>query len=338
MQDLSTLSGKTVLTGDRPTGKLHIGHLAGTLLSRVALQDQNDVTVLVADLQALTDNSGRAAAVADNVREVVLDYIAAGLDPEKVTIVRQSDLPALSEMTILYMNLISVPKLLRIPTIKEEIESRNFGGGTPAGFLCYPISQAADITGFDADCVPAGADQAPLIEVTCDVVRLVNRMGGSDVLRAPVQMRGSALRLPGIDGCGKMSKSASNAIALSATADELKAGVMSMFTDPGHIKVSDPGRVEGNVVFSMLDAFDPAKDEVEDLKAHYRKGGLGDMVLKRRLLGILEDVLAPMRDRRAQAESSSDLVDDILATGAARGQQRTSEQLGKVREVMSLVR
>jgi len=336
MQDHHTLSGKTILTGDRPTGKLHLGHLAGTLLSRVALQERNDVTVLVADLQALTDNSGRSACVSANVREVVLDYIAAGIDPDMVTIVRQSDLPALSEMSMLFMNLISVQKLMRIPTIKEEINQRNFGGGTPAGFLCYPVSQAADITGFDADLVPSGADQAPLIEIACDIVKSINRMAKAKVLREPLHMRGVAPRLPGIDGQGKMSKSARNAIAISASEDEVKRAVMSMYTDPGHLKVSDPGKVDGNVVFAMLDAFDPDRDELETLKAHYTRGGLGDVCLKRRLCTVLQDVLAPMRARREAAEVTSGLVDDILSDGARKGREKTSDQLSKIREVMSL--
>lgn len=327
---------KTILTGDRPTGPLHLGHLAGTLLSRVRLQAENDITILVADMQALTDNSGRAAEVADNVREVVLDYIAAGIDPERVTIVRQSALPALSELTMFYMNLVSVPRLMRIPTIREEIAARNFDGGTPAGFLTYPVSQAADITAFGADIVPAGADQAPLVELTCEIVRKVNRTAGRTILRAPVLVQGTAPRLPGIDGAGKMSKSSGNAIAIKDGADELRAKVMSMFTDPGHLKVSDPGKVEGNVVFAMLDAFDPEREEVAELKAQYAAGGLGDMILKRRLNDILQDLLAPMRARRAAAEAEHGLVEDILERGRLRADRITKETLSDVRQAFGL--
>lgn len=336
MQDLSTLEGRTILTDDRPTGALHLGHLAGTLQARVALQDKNDVTILVADMQALTDNAGRAADVAANVREVVLDYIAAGIDPERVTIVRQSDLPALNELTMLYMNLVTVPRLMRIPTIREEITQRGFGDGTPAGFLCYPVSQAADITAFGADIVPAGADQAPLVEITGEITGKVNRMAGRKVLVSPTLMQSNAPRLPGIDGAGKMSKSAGNAIALRDSPEEIRAAVMRMFTDPGHLKVSDPGKVEGNVVFAMLDAFDPDSGAVADLKDQYRAGGLGDMVLKRRLDGILQEMLAPMRARRAEAAADIELVDHILEEGRKRAHVLTMETLADVRRAFGL--
>jgi tryptophanyl-tRNA synthetase len=336
MQDLSTLEGKTILTGDRPTGPLHLGHLAGTLQARVALQDKNDVTILVADLQALTDNAGRAADVAANVREVVLDYIAAGIDPDRVTIVRQSDLPALNELTMLYMNLVTVPRLMRIPTIREEIAQRGFGDGTPAGFLCYPVSQAADITAFGADIVPAGADQAPLVEITGEIVGKVNRMAGRDVLTFPTLMQSNAPRLPGIDGAGKMSKSAGNAIALRDSPEKIHAAVMRMFTDPDHLKVSDPGKVEGNVVFAMLDAFDPDPTAVDGLKAHYQAGGLGDMGLKRRLDEIIQELLAPMRARRSAAASDAELVDHILELGRKRAHVITMEALSDVRRAFGL--
>lgn len=336
MQDLITLEGKTILTGDRPTGALHLGHLAGTLQARVALQEKNDVTILVADMQALTDNAGRAADVAANVREVVLDYIAAGIDPDRVTIVRQSDLPSLNELTMLYMNLVTVPRLMRIPTIREEIAQRGFGDGTPAGFLCYPVSQAADITAFGADIVPAGADQAPLVEITGEIVGKVNRMAGRDVLTFPTLMQSNAPRLPGIDGAGKMSKSAGNAIALRDSPEKIHAAVMRMFTDPDHLKVSDPGKVEGNVVFAMLDAFDPDPTAVDGLKAHYRAGGLGDMGLKRRLDEIIQELLAPMRARRSAAASDEELVDHILEQGRKRAHVITMEALSDVRRAFGL--
>jgi tryptophanyl-tRNA synthetase len=336
MQDLSILEGKTILTGDRPTGPLHLGHLAGTLQARVALQEKNDVTILVADMQALTDNAGCAADVAANVREVVLDYIAAGIDPARVTIVRQSDLPALNELTMLYMNLVTVPRLMRIPTIREEIAQRGFGDGTPAGFLCYPVSQAADITAFGADLVPAGADQAPLVEITGEIAGKVNRMSGRNVLVTPTLLQSNAPRLPGINGAGKMSKSAGNAIALRDDPKEIRAAVMRMFTDPGHLKVTDPGKVEGNVVFAMLDAFDPDAGAVADLKAQYRAGGLGDMALKRRLDGILQELLAPMRARRAEAAFDEGLVDHILEEGRKRAHVITTETLADVRRAFGL--
>ena len=338
MKDLHFLENKTILTGDRPTGGLHLGHLAGTLLPRVALQDHNDITILVADLQALTDHAGRADDVSHLVREIVLDYIAAGINPEQVTIVRQSDLPALAELTLLYMNLVTVPRLMRIPTIREESKSRGFGDRMPAGFLCYPVSQAADITGFDANLVPAGADQAPLIEITSEIVTAINRMAGKPVLRKAVLGRGIAPRLPGTDGSGKMSKSAGNAISIVANPQDLRAGVMSMFTDPGHLRVSDPGQVKGNVVFAMLDAFDSDIETVADLQAQYIRGGLGDMVLKNRLAVLLEDIIAPMRERRSKAAKQSGLVDDLLSDGARQGHEITGAQLAKVREAFYLGR
>ena len=336
MQDLLSLSNKTILTGDRPTGPLPLGHLADTLQSRVALQMDNDITILVADMQALTDNAGRAAAVAMNVREVVLDYIAAGIDPARVTIVRQSELPALAELTMLYMNLVSVQRLARIPTIREETAARGFETGTPAGFLCYPVSQAADITGFGADVVPAGADQAPLVELTCEIARKVNRAAGDRILEEPTLVSGRAPRLPGIDGAGKMSKSSGNAIALGDSPADIRAKVMSMYTDPGHLRVEDPGQVEGNVVFAMLDAFDPDCAEVESLKARYRRGGLGDMALKRRLDAVLQDMLAPMRARREAACAEAGLVEGILERGRLRADAVTRDRLGRVRKTFGL--
>jgi tryptophanyl-tRNA synthetase len=328
------LKGHTILTGDRPTGPLHLGHLAGTLQARVALQHDNEVFILVADMQALTDNAGRAADVAANVHEVVLDYIAAGIDPDLVTIVRQSDLPALTELTAFYLNIVSLPRLLRNPTIRAETEARGFGDSMPAGFLCYPVSQAADITAFGADLVPAGADQRPLVELAADIVRDINRRSGREALVVPRIHESDTARLPGIDGAGKMSKSAGNAISLKD--DEIHAAVMAMFTDPGHIRVADPGRVEGNVVFAMLDAFDEDAGAVIALKEHYQAGGLGDMVLKRRLDAILQEVLAPMRARRARAAAEPGLVAEILEAGRRRADPVTRARLGDVRRAFGL--
>lgn len=332
------LTGHTILTGDRPTGPLHLGHLAGTLEARVALQHDNEVFILVADMQALTDNAGRAADVAANVHEVVLDYIAAGIDPDKVTIVRQSDLPALAELTAFYLNIVSVPRLLRNPTIRAETEARGFGDGVPAGFLCYPVSQAADITAFGADLVPAGADQRPLVELAADIARDINRRSGREVLAVPRILEGHAPRLPGIDGVGKMSKSAGNAISLKDGPDEIRAAVMAMFTDPDHLRVADPGKIEGNVVFAMLDAFDEDAATVMALKSQYQLGGLGDMALKRRLNGILQEKLAPMRDRRDRASADVGLVSEVLESGRRRADPITRDCLGNVRRAFGLQR
>src|SRR5690349_1757172 len=281
-----------VLTGDRPTGSLHLGHFAGSLSTRVALQGHCSQTLLIADLQALTDASGHAAHVAAHVDEVALDYLAAGIDPTVTTIAVQSQLPALASLTLLYLNLVSVARLERNPTVKAEVELRGFARDVPAGFLCYPVSQAADITGFRATLVPVGEDQLPMIEQTNEIVRRVNRLAGASVLPECRALLSSTPRLPGVDG-RKASKSLGNAIPLSATTDEIRRLVGAMYTDAQHLRASDPGHVEGNVVFAYLDAFDPDTAAVEALKARYRHGGLGDVVLKRRLEEVLEKVIAP---------------------------------------------
>src|SRR5690242_7686600 len=287
-----------ILTGDRPTGPLHLGHYAGSLTTRVALQGQCSQTLLIADLQALTDASGRAAHVAAHVEEVALDYLAAGIDPALTTIAVQSRLPALAELTVLYLNLVTVARLERNPTVRAEIELRGFARDIPAGFLCYPISQAADITGFRATLVPVGDDQLPMIEQTNEIVRRVNRLAGAALLPECRAMLSSTPRLPGVDG-RKASKSLGNAIPLSATSDEIHRLVHAMYTDPGHVRASDPGRVDGNVVFAYLEAFDPDRAAVDELEARYRHGGLGDAPLKRRLEDVLEQLIGPIRERRA---------------------------------------
>ena len=319
-----------VLTGDRPTGPLHLGHYAGSLRSRLALQDAHDQTLLIADLQALTDNSGRPAHVAANVLEVALDYLAVGIDPTRTTIALQSQLPALADLSMLYMNLVTVARLERNPTVKAEIEQRGFARDIPAGFLCYPISQAADITAFRATLVPVGDDQVPMIEQTNEIVRRVNRLANAHVLPECDALLSNTPRLPGVDG-RKASKSAGNAIALGATADEIVAAVNAMYTDPGHVRASDPGRVEGNVVFAYLDAFDPNTAAIAELKARYRHGGLGDMVLKRRLIDLLERLIAPIRERRATLAQDLAYVRSAIAEGTARARSVSDATVTDVR-------
>lgn len=328
---------KTILTGDRPTGQLHLGHYVGSLASRVALQDHHDQTVLIADLQALTDNAGNPQKVRSNILEVMLDYLAVGLDPDKTTFALQSSLRALSELTMLYMNLVNVNHLMRNPTIRAEVKDRGFGEHVPAGFLCYPISQAADITAFKAHLVPAGADQAPLIEQSNAVVSAINRMAGRELLPMSSLLESHASRLPGIDGKGKMSKSAGNAILLSDSPDEIRRKVMAMFTDPEHLRVADPGKVEGNVVFAMLDAFDPDTATVMELKELYRRGGLGDMALKRRLEPMIQEVIRPIRTRRQQLSEDLGFVRNILADGSERARDVTDETLMEVREAFDIL-
>ena len=282
----SPMPGDIVLTGDRPTGVLHLGHYAGSLRTRLALQGRCVQTLLIADLQALTDTSSRPAHVAAQVEEVALDYLAVGIDPALTTVAVQSRLPALSQLTVLYLNLVTIAQLERNPTVKAEIELRGFARDIPAGFLCYPVSQAADITGFRATLVPVGEDQLPMIEQTNEIVRRVNRLARDTILPECRALLSSTPRLPGIDG-RKASKSLGNAIPLSATPDEIGRLVQAMYTDPGHVRTADPGRVEGNVVFAYLDAFDTDTGALEELKAHYRRGGLGDVALKRRLVDAL---------------------------------------------------
>jgi len=320
----------TILTGDRPTGPLHLGHYAGSLRSRVALQGTHHQTLLIADLQALTDNAGRPAHVAANVLEVALDYLAVGIDPDRTTIALQSQLPALADLATLYMNLVTVARLERNPTVKAEIEQRGFARDIPAGFLCYPVSQAADITAFRATLVPVGDDQVPMIEQTNEIVRRVNRLANADVLPECEALLSSTPRLPGVDG-RKASKSAGNAIRLGATPDEITAAVHAMYTDPRHVRASDPGRVEGNVVFAYLDAFDPNTTAVTELKARYRHGGLGDMMLKRRLIDVLEIHIAPIRERRAQLAGNLDYVRAVVGRGTAIARGISDETASEVR-------
>lgn len=312
-----------ILTGDRPTGPLHLGHFVGSLQSRVALQHTHKQYVLLADAQALTDNGDDPGKIARNVVEVALDYLAVGIDPAVTTICLQSALPALAELTVLYLNFVTVARLERNPTVKDEIKSRGFGRDIPAGFLCYPAAQAADITAFKATVVPVGEDQAPMIEQTNELVRRLNRQVGRMLLQEAQALIPSTGRLPGVNGKAKMSKSLGNALPLSASDAEIAAAVHRMYTDPDHLRVSDPGRVEGNVVFAYLDAFDTDAVAVADLKAHYRRGGLGDQVLKRRLTGILQNLIGPIRERRAELGRDRDAIVDVVRDSTARSREIT---------------
>ncbi|HET9776514.1 MAG TPA: tryptophan--tRNA ligase [Gemmatimonadaceae bacterium] len=324
-----------ILTGDRPTGPLHLGHYAGSLRSRLALQGKVEQTLLIADLQALTDSSGRAAHVARLVPEIALDYLAVGIDPAQTTIAVQSRLSALAELTVLYLNLVTVARLERNPTVKAEVEMRRFERDIPAGFLCYPVSQAADITGFRATLVPVGDDQLPMIEQTNEIVRRVNRLAGTTILPECRALLSTTPRLPGVDG-KKASKSLGNAIPLSATADEIRELVRAMYTDPQHARTSDPGRVEGNVVFAYLDAFDPDVAEVNELKQRYRNGGLGDVPLKRRLESVLDALIAPIRTRRAELARDPTYIVKVLRDGSERAAAVTEAVLRDVRRAFAL--
>ncbi|MGJ4961242.1 tryptophan--tRNA ligase [Bradyrhizobium sp. HKCCYLRH3061] len=325
-----------ILTGDRTTGPLHLGHYVGSLRNRVALQSTHRQFLLLADAQALTDHAHDPARVSRNVLEIATDYLAVGIDPEMTTICLQSHLPALADLTLLYMNFVTVARLERNPTIKDEIQARGFGRDIPAGFLCYPVAQAADITAFKATIVPVGDDQAPLIEQTNEIVRRINRQAGSEVLPEVRALIPSVGRLPGVDGKAKMSKSQGNTIPLSATADEIRDAVRRMFTDPGHIRAADPGRVEGNVVFTYLDAFDDDPAAVADLKARYVRGGLGDSIVKRRLDDVLQAVVAPIRARRAALARDPGHVLDIVRQGTELARTVTAATLREVRDALGL--
>src|SRR3989344_1579203 len=283
-----------VLTGDRPTGPLHLGHYVGSLATRLELENKYEQYVMIADVQALTDNFENPEKVRNNVLQVGLDYLAVGLDPRKSIFFIQSMIPQIAELTVFYLNLVTVSRLERNPTVKTEIKDRGFERSLPAGFLTYPVSQAADITIVKGTLVPVGEDQLPMIEQTNEIVRSFNRMYKADVFPEAKALISNVPRLPGTDGT-KMSKSAGNAIALGASSDEIKKMVMSMYTDPNHVRVEDPGKVEGNVVFTYLDLFDSNKQEVAELKAQYQKGGLGDVKLKRRLIDLLDAFIAPIR-------------------------------------------
>lgn len=339
---------KTILTGDRPTGKLHLGHYAGSLRNRVELQNSGkyDMYVFIADMQALTDNAKNPQKIRDNIIEVALDYLSVGLDPEKTCIFVQSQIPALSELTMYYMNLVSIARLKRNPTIKSEIKERGFGETIPVGFLTYPISQAADITAFDADLVPVGEDQAPILEQDIEIVRTFNSIYGK-TLKEPKQLTPENVckRLPGIDGKNKMSKSLGNCIYLSDTPEEVTKKVMTMYTDPNHIRVEDPGDTKNNPVFMYLEAFStdehfakylPEFKNLDDLKTHYEQGGVGDVKIKKFLANVLNDVLTPIRERRAIYENNIEAVYKMLEEGSKKARAKSEEVLARVRKAIGV--
>jgi tryptophanyl-tRNA synthetase len=332
----TTASRPVILTGDRTTGPLHLGHYVGSLRARVQLQNEARQFLLLADTQAMTDNVGNHQKVTDNVLEVALDYLAVGIDPIKSTIFIQSQVPELAELTQYLLNLVTVSRLERNPTIKEEIRQRGFERDIPAGFLTYPVSQAADITAFKATLVPVGDDQLPMIEQTNELVRKFNYTVGKEVLVECEAVLSAVTRLPGIDGKAKMSKSLGNAIALGASADEIKQAVNMMYTDPNHLRVEDPGQVEGNVVFSFLDAFEPDSARLEDLKAHYRRGGLGDSVLKRLLNEHLQALLTPIREARNRYAADKGGVLAILRQGTERARETAGRTVSEVKAALGL--
>ena len=342
--------GKVILTGDRPTGKLHLGHYIGSLRRRVQLQQEGDfdrMFVFMADVQALTDNADNPEKIRQNIMEVALDYLAAGLDPTKCTLFIQSMIPELAELTTYLMNLITVSRVQRNPTVKTEIKMRNFEANIPLGFFCYPVSQAADITLFKATTVPAGEDQEPMIEVARELARRFNQVYG-DVLVEPNIMlpeNATARRLPGTDGKEKMSKSLGNCIYLSDSADDVWQKVRSMYTDPNHINVSDPGTVEGNAVFTYLDAFStdadfanfwPEYQNLDELKDHYRRGGLGDMKCKKFLNTVLNNMLEPMRQCRHELEQDIPAIFDILRKGSEQAREVAAQTMSEVRHAMRI--
>lgn len=330
-----------ILTGDRPTGKLHLGHYIGSLKNRVALQDSGkyEPFVMIADMQALTDNAHNPQKIRDNLIEVALDYLAVGLDPSKTTIFVQSQIPALSELTMYYMNLVSISRVERNPTVKTEIKQKNFGEGVPAGFIVYPISQASDITAFKAKLVPVGEDQLPMIEQTREIVRSFNSTYHVDCLVEPEAMLPDdnlSRRLPGIDGNAKMSKSLNNGIYLSDDEETVRQKVMSMYTDPNHIHVEDPGNIEGNTVFEYLDVFADDKFYVEQLKQQYQAGGLGDVKVKKYLFEVLNDLLKPIRERRAELAKDLPAVYRMLRDCSDRANQVANQTLAEVRAAIGV--
>ena len=345
------MSKNIILTGDRPTGKLHLGHFVGSLRERVKIQESgnyDEMYIMIADAQALTDNADNPDKIRENIIEVALDYLSVGLNPNKVTIFIQSQVPELTELTFFYMNLVTVSRLERNPTVKSEIKLRDFNTSIPVGFMTYPISQAADITAFKANIVPVGEDQLPMIEQTREIVRSFNNTYKKEVLVEPKAVLPNnevCLRLPGTDGKAKMSKSLGNCIYLSDKTEDVKKKVMSMYTDPDHIKIDDPGKIEGNCVFTYLDAFCtdehftkylPEYKNLDELKEHYQKGGLGDVKIKKFLFNVIEEVLTPIREKRKIYENKISDVYNILEQGSIKAKEKASITLKEVKEAMRI--
>ena len=345
------MSKNIILTGDRPTGKLHLGHFVGSLRERVKLQDSgnyDEMYIMIADAQALTDNADNPEKIRENIIEVALDYLSVGLDPNKVTLFIQSQVQQLTELTFFYMNLVTVSRLERNPTVKSEIKLRDFNTSIPVGFMTYPISQAADITAFKANIVPVGEDQLPMIEQTREIVRTFNNTYKKEVLVEPKAVLPDnevCLRLPGTDGKAKMSKSLGNCIYLSDSTEEVRKKVMSMYTDPDHIKIDDPGKIEGNTVFTYLDAFCenkyfdkylPEYKNLDELKAHYQRGGLGDVKIKKFLFNVLEEVLTPIREKRKIYENKIEEVYNILESGSKKAEKVANITIKEVKEAMRI--
>lgn len=336
------MNKKVILTGDRPTGKLHIGHYVGSLKKRVELQNSGEYEtfIMIADAQALTDNAKNPEKVRNNVLQVALDYLAAGIDPSKTTIFVQSQIPQLPELAMYYANLVSISRLERNPTVKTEIKQKNFGEGVPSGFVFYPISQAADITAFKATHVPVGEDQMPMIELTREISRSFNQTYQTDTLVEPeviLSKEGVERRLPGINGMeAKMSKSLKNGIYLADSFEEMRAKVMKMYTDPEHIRVEDPGKIEGNVVFAYLDVFAEDKEKVAEMKAHYQKGGLGDVAVKKYLIEEMDKVLKPIREKRAELEKDPEMIHEILRKGSLKAEKIAAQTLKEVKQAMKI--
>ena len=341
---------KVMLTGDRPTGRLHVGHYVGSLRRRVELQntgDFDDIFIMIADAQALTDNADNPEKIRQNIIEVALDYMACGLDPEKSTLFIQSQVPELTELSFYYMNLVTVSRLQRNPTVKNEIKMRNFEASIPVGFFTYPISQAADITAFKATVVPVGEDQLPMLEQTKEIVHKFNSVYGDTLIDPKILLpeNEACLRLPGIDGKAKMSKSLGNCIYLSEESEDIKKKVFSMFTDPNHIRVEDPGSLEGNTVFTYLDAFCkpeyfaeflPEYQNLDELKAHYLRGGLGDMKVKRFMNNVFKPELEPIRNRRKELQKDIPAIYEILKKGSEKAEAVAAQTLKEVKDAMKI--
>lgn len=327
---------EVVLTGDRPTGPLHLGHYVGSLCNRVKLQDEYDQFVMIADVQALTDNYDNPGKVRENVLEVMADYLAVGIDSKKTTFFVQSMIPEIAELTLFYLNLVTVARLQRNPTVKHEIKQKGFNQSIPAGFFMYPVSQAADITIVKGTVIPVGEDQLPMIEQTNEIVRSFNRLYKTDIFPEVKALVPKVGRLSGLDGGAKMSKSLNNAIYLGESEDDLKKHVMSMFTDPTHLRVADPGKIEGNTVFEYLDTFATDLEKVQELKEHYQRGGLGDVILKKYLFEILNEKFTPIRERRAELISDKQELLNILLRGTDKTREIAAQTMKEVKSALCL--